>query len=90
MQTESADITTIEVEALGAQIGAKIKKHRLALGMTQKELAELSTVSQEGISKIERGDANPRFITVAMLCHALGIAMKEFMPNADAYAVVVK
>lgn len=40
-------------------IGANIKDRRLALGMTQKELAEKVNVDQSMICQIERGTKSP-------------------------------
>ena len=76
-------------------MGNKFRGKRVELGMTQKQLSKGSGVSQEGISKIERGGANPRFLTVVSLCECLEIDIVEFLPRARgngiaAHAVNVK
>jgi Predicted transcriptional regulator with C-terminal CBS domains len=39
----------------------ELERIRKQVGMTQKELAKLSRVSQSLIAKIERGDVDPSF-----------------------------
>ena len=55
-------------------IGSNIKERRLALGMTQRELAEMVGVDQSMICQIERGSKTPtlplgRDISEALQCH---------------------
>lgn len=49
-----------------ALISARIEK-----GITQKELAEMTGISQGDISRIERGTANPSIKTIQRLATAL-------------------
>lgn len=44
---------------------------RLEKGLTQKELAEMTGISQGDISRIERGTANPSIKTIQRLATAL-------------------
>lgn len=48
-------------------------------GMTQAQLAAVIDVSQPRIAKVERGDANPRLITLSKLAHALGVTLSELL-----------
>ena len=52
---------------------------RTQLGMTQAQLAAVTGVSQPRLAKIERGDANPRLITLSRLAHALGVTLSELL-----------
>lgn len=54
-------------------LGANIRHHRRAQGMTQEALAEAVGVSIETVGKIERGVAAPSFDTVERIAAALGL-----------------
>ena len=47
-------------------LGNSIREIRLERNMSQKELAMLSGIWQESISKIETGTANPRMDTISL------------------------
>ncbi len=49
-----------------------IKARRKELQLNQSELAGLAGLSIEGLSKIERGDAQPKLTTVLKLIRLLG------------------
>lgn len=53
----------------------KIKQQRMFLMMTQKELSELTGVSQAHISQIEAGKHNANLQTIEKLCEALGLSI---------------
>ncbi|MEV4949399.1 helix-turn-helix domain-containing protein [Streptomyces sp. NPDC053755] len=54
------------------QIGALIRAHRLRMGLTQRELADLSTISVRAIRDLEHGRARrPRTDTVRLMADAL-------------------
>jgi len=48
-----------------------IKLRRIKLGLTQQELSELSGVSQQLISQIENGKAQPSLRTITKLAEVL-------------------
>ena len=49
--------------------------------MTQKELADLTGISQADISRLEKGNANPSIKTLKRLAAGMGMTMKiEFVP----------
>ena len=49
--------------------------------MTQKELAEVTGISQVDISRLERGTGNPSLKTLQTVAQALQMALKiEFVP----------
>lgn len=50
-------------------------------GLTQKELAEKTGITQADISKLENGNANPSLRTLRRLAKGLGMRLKiEFIP----------
>ncbi|MFF0508717.1 helix-turn-helix domain-containing protein [Streptomyces fimicarius] len=55
-----------------APLGALIRGHRLRIGLTQRELADLSTISVRAIRDLEKGRAQrPRTDTVRLIADAL-------------------
>lgn len=58
---------------------------RKETGITQKELAERTGISQSDISKFERGNGNPSLKTLQRLAKGLGMCVKiEFKPLSQA------
>jgi transcriptional regulator with XRE-family HTH domain len=57
------------------ELGQSLKRHRLAAGKTQLELAFEAEVERSRISKIEGGFVNPSLLTLAAICHCLGITL---------------
>ena len=54
---------------------------RKAKKITQKQLSELTGITQGDISKLENGSANPSIKTLQRLANALGMMLKiEFVP----------
>lgn len=68
--------------------GAMLKRHRLAAGLSQEELASRAGLSPHGISDLERGARRvPRPSTLRMLADALGLSDAErsaFLGTASA------
>jgi len=58
--------------------GALLQRHRLAVGLSQAELAERAGLSQRGISDLERGLRRaPYLATIRRLAEALGLPESE-------------
>lgn len=52
-------------------------------GMTQKELAQKTGITQADISRLESGNANPSIKTLQRLAAGMGMKLKlEFLPAA--------
>ena len=52
-------------------------------GMTQKDLAEKTGITQGDISRLENGNANPSLKTLQRLAEGMGMTLKlEFVPAA--------
>lgn len=62
------------------QIHRKVRKHRLELGLSQKELAENTGLSLSTIVKIEAGLLpNPTIKTLAILAHEFDLIVDELL-----------
>src|SRR5947209_16508163 len=58
--------------------GTLLRRHRLAIGLTQEELAERTRLSARGISDLERGvTTHPRKDTLHLLIDALQLTVEE-------------
>lgn len=62
-------------------VGKRLKKLRIDAEKTQEELAFDSNVDKTFISAIERGVANPSVLTLANICHGLGITLEELFQS---------
>lgn len=56
---------------LFAAIAAQVTERRLALGLSQKELAELVGTTQSAIARLESGGRPPRIDTLLRIAEAL-------------------
>ena len=61
-------------------IAEKIRDQRLALDLTQQELADRAGITNRTISNYETGAAKPRGIQLRRLCEVLGIT-EEYLMN---------
>jgi transcriptional regulator with XRE-family HTH domain len=52
--------------------GQAVRKRRLALGLTQETVAELSGLHRTYLSDVERGARNPSLFIIARIARALG------------------
>ena len=74
-------------------IGELIRRRRLALGLSQRELARLAGVSQSLIARIETGSVNPRYETLRRILDALeeaGRKARRAISIASSPVVVVR
>jgi transcriptional regulator with XRE-family HTH domain len=79
------------VKEVKAQFGQRLRELRLANGITQEQLAELSGLSYKFIGEIERGHGNPTLVTLRQLSIGLGLEMHDFFvaPARDDHPDVV-
>jgi ribosome-binding protein aMBF1 (putative translation factor) len=54
-----------------AQVAEQVAQRRLALGLSQKELAHLTGTTQSAIARLERGGRPPRIDTLLRIAEAL-------------------
>jgi tetratricopeptide (TPR) repeat protein/DNA-binding XRE family transcriptional regulator len=81
---------TLEPQGPGGGQGPRLRARRLAVGLTQEELADRSGLSVRTIRDLERGSSRPRPRTVTSVAAALGVAEAELAtarPPAKAAAV---
>lgn len=66
-------------------IGKNLKSIRIKKGLTQGQLAEISEMSLNQISRIERGTAKPELDTIKKLCIALKCTSDALIFDEDDY-----
>lgn len=62
-----------------ARVGETIAARRLALGLTQEQLARMIDVGQEFISRIERKATPPKLETLLKICYALNCSVDDLL-----------
>lgn len=67
-------------------VGRNFARLRNEKGMTQERVAELSGLSQQYLSGLERGQRNPTIITLYELAEALGVSHVELITPDDGEA----
>ncbi|OEJ57255.1 hypothetical protein BGM19_03950 [Streptomyces agglomeratus] len=79
------NLTVTAGPAQDTQVGALIRAHRLRIGLTQRELADLSTISVRAIRDLEHGRARrPRTDTVRLMADALRLGPRARAALEDA------
>lgn len=71
--------TKVAPSALRAVFGENLRLARDAQGLTQRDLSNLSGVSQRHISKMERGEVSPGLDVVAELARHVGKTPSELL-----------
>lgn len=66
------------VAAARTKFGDRLRELREAAGISQYALAKRSKITAQAISRIERGDREPNWLTVLCLVRALGLDVNEF------------
>lgn len=61
----------------------QIRAARALLGWTQQQLADAAIVSFNAVTRLERGEVDPRLSTISAVQSALIKAGVEFLPAAD-------
>ena len=68
-----------------AQIAEQVAQRRVALGLSQKELAHLTGTTQSAIARLERGGRPPRIDTLLRIAEALDCELSvRLEPKEDA------
>ena len=65
-----------DVQQNAIEIGAEIKRARLLIGLTQKQLAERVGMRQPAIVRIEKGNNVPTWMTLEKIATALGMQLR--------------
>jgi transcriptional regulator with XRE-family HTH domain len=82
-------MSTPDERALGGMIGATVKALREKSGLSMRELARRSGVSQPFLSQIERGLSAPSMVTTYRLAEALDVLPGALLPAPAASRVTV-
>ena len=64
-------------------VGRNVREARLALGMTQERLADVSGFSQQYISDLERGRRNPTIVSLYEFAQALSVSPIHLLKSGD-------
>ena len=64
--------------------GIVLRKHRLALKLSQETLSEKADIHPTHVSFIERFERNPSLNVAASLAKALGLTLSEMIAEAEA------
>ena len=73
----------ISTDVTHPSLGAKIREHRKARGMTLTELAEQCDISPSFLSQIERDQANPSVATLHRITEEFGLTLGKFFEEPD-------
>ncbi|MDC7218950.1 MAG: XRE family transcriptional regulator [Spirochaetales bacterium] len=71
-------------------LGSRIKEKRVALGMSQKTLADLTDLTPGFLSQVERDLTEPSITSLRKISKALNVAIFYFLMNDEEKKVVVK
>ena len=71
------------------EIGSKIKRLRVRLGLTQEELAARTELTKGFISQLERDITSPSIATLMDILEALGTNVSEFFSDREEDALTV-
>lgn len=66
-------------------VGERVKWFREKKGITVNKLANLAGISQSFLREIELGRKKPTVETLALVCEALGITLKDFFDDGTRF-----
>lgn len=61
------------------RLGARVRAARLAVGMTQAELAKAAGLKQPDVARIEKGEGNPTLSKLERLSAAISIPLHALL-----------
>jgi len=61
------------------QVGDAVRRHRLALSLSQEALADLAGLHRTYVADVERGARNLGLINIVKISRALGISPSELL-----------
>ncbi len=64
-------------------LGGHLRRLRLLRDLTQEELGARAEVKAETVSRVENGVSTPDLDTLSRLAAALGVSLREVIPQAD-------
>lgn len=78
----------MQVSIRDATLGAKIRRARVAVGLTQKELGDQIGLGPDAISLYEKGNRNISWLTLRKLARALERPLNYFIDLGDDVVIV--
>lgn len=66
-----------------ARFGKCLREVREEAGISQEKLAELAGLHRTYVSSVERGKNNISLVNIEKLALALGVSMRDLMPEAE-------
>lgn len=70
-------------QSLLLKLGENIRQHRLARGLSQERLAELTSLHRTYVGGVERGERNIGLLNLARLARALGVSLSDLVRGVD-------
>lgn len=66
-----------------AQFAENLRRLRLAAGLTQERLSDLTQLDPGEISRLERGTRDPQLLTIVRVARGLGVAPAEMLGGIE-------
>ncbi len=63
------------------RFGNRLREVREKVGVSQEKLADLAQLHRTYVSSVERGKRNISLQNIERLAHALGVSLKDLMPD---------
>jgi transcriptional regulator with XRE-family HTH domain len=79
---DTVTITSLKKEP-ATDIGSKLKEERMRIGMSQKELADLVSLTPSFLSQMESNQVSPSLGSFLQLCRALGLNPGQFLEVSE-------
>ena len=63
--------------------GGRLRRARLAKGISQEELGDLANLHRTYIGSVERGERNPSLVSLYRIAEALTIPAADLLPDSE-------
>ncbi|MEI8258065.1 MAG: helix-turn-helix transcriptional regulator [Deltaproteobacteria bacterium] len=74
---------TDEHRRVARLLGQNVRRHRLSLGLTLEQTAEIGDLEVSQLAKLERGSLNPTLATLTRLAAGLGTPLAALFEPAE-------
>jgi XRE family aerobic/anaerobic benzoate catabolism transcriptional regulator len=81
--TNAATGSEISIEQLTEEVGSRVRSVRSRRGLTRKNLAFHSDVSERYLAQLERGTANVSLALLSRIAKALGVRIGSLLPEQE-------
>jgi transcriptional regulator with XRE-family HTH domain len=68
-------------KALQEEVGRRVREAREKAGLSQRDVAEKSRITQGYIYMLEGGGQNPTIVTLHLLAQVIGVDMRDLLPE---------